>query len=38
MDIATYFQVLIWILMATTFIALILAFLHLFYGEEETTE
>lgn len=38
MNVATYFQVLIWILMATTFIALILAFLHLFYGEEEGAE
>jgi hypothetical protein len=38
MDVATYFQVLIWILMTTTFIALVLAFIHLFYSEEEVTD
>jgi len=38
MTIVDYFQAIIYILMIITFIAVVLAFLHLLYGKEETTE
>jgi len=37
-DPATYFQVLIFILMALSFVALVLIFLHMIYGKEEEEE
>jgi len=35
MDVPEFFEAVIYILMVTTFIALILAFLHLYYTKEE---
>jgi len=35
MDIGAYFETLKYILMTVTFIALVLIFLHMFYGKEE---
>lgn len=35
MDIGAYFELLKYILMTATFIALVLIFLHAFYGKEE---
>ena len=35
MDIGAYFEILKYVLMATTFAVLVLVFLHLFYGKEE---
>jgi len=35
MDIGAYFEILKYVLMAATFIVLVLVFLHLFYGKEE---
>ena len=35
MDIAAYFNILIYVLMTATFIALILIFLYIYYGKEE---
>jgi hypothetical protein len=35
MDIAAYFDLLKYVLMAATFVVLVLIFLHLFYGKEE---
>jgi hypothetical protein len=37
MDIGAYFEVLKYILMTATFIALVLIFLYAFYGKEEKT-
>lgn len=38
MNPATYFQVIMFILMALSFIALVLIFLHMIYGKEEEEE
>jgi hypothetical protein len=38
MDLNAYFQTLEYILMTSTFIALVLIFLYMFHGKEETTE
>lgn len=35
MSIAEYFQLFIYVLMAATFIALVLIFLYMFYGKDE---
>jgi hypothetical protein len=35
MDIAAYFQTLIYVLMTATFVVLVLIFLYAFYGKEE---
>jgi hypothetical protein len=35
MDIGAYFEILKYILMTITFVALVLIFLYAFYGEEE---
>ena len=35
MDIEAYFELLKYVLMAATFVVLVLIFLHLFYGKEE---
>jgi hypothetical protein len=35
LDVDTYFQVVIYLLMALTFVALTLIFLHMLYGKEE---
>jgi uncharacterized membrane protein YvbJ len=35
MDIGAYFEILKYVLMASTFVVLILIFLHTFYGKEE---
>jgi hypothetical protein len=35
MDIGAYFEILKYVLMAATFVVLVLVFLHLFYGKEE---
>lgn len=35
MDIIGYFEILKYILMGATFVALVLIFLHAFYGEKE---
>jgi len=37
MDIGAYFETIKYILMASTFVALILIFLYTFYGKEEQT-
>ena len=37
MDLGAYFEILKYILMTTTFVALILIFLHMLYGKEEKT-
>lgn len=37
MDIGAYFEVLKYILMTATFIALALIFLHIYHGKEEKT-
>jgi hypothetical protein len=35
MDIGAYFELLKYVLMAATFVVLVLVFLHMFYGKEE---
>jgi hypothetical protein len=35
MDVAAYFEILKYVLMTATFIALILIFLYIYYGKEE---
>jgi len=35
MDVGAYFSILVYVLMAATFVALVLIFLHAFYGKEE---
>jgi hypothetical protein len=35
MDIGSYFELLKYVLMAATFLAMILVFVHVFYGKEE---
>ena len=35
MDLGAYFIILIYFLMAATFVALVLIFLYMFYGKEE---
>jgi len=35
MDLGAYFELLKYILMTATFVALVLIFLHVFYGREE---
>jgi hypothetical protein len=35
LDIGAYFELLKYVLMAATFVVLVLIFLHLFYGKEE---
>lgn len=37
MDIAAYFEMLKYILMTATFVALVLIFLYMLYGKEEKT-
>jgi hypothetical protein len=37
MDIAGYFEILKYVLMTATFVALVLIFLYVFYGKEEKT-
>jgi len=37
MDIGAYFEILKYILMSATFVALVLIFLYAFYGEETKT-
>jgi len=37
MDITAYFEILKYILMGATFVALVLIFLYSFYGEKEKT-
>jgi hypothetical protein len=37
MDVTEYFEILKYILMASTFIALVLIFLYAYYGEKEKT-
>lgn len=38
MQIGEYFTLLMYVMMAATFIALVLIFLHMFYGKEEKEE
>jgi hypothetical protein len=38
MDIAPYFQIIIYTLMTATFVVLVLVFLDMFYGKEEKEE
>ncbi len=37
MNIGAYFEIIKYVLMTATFIALVLIFLHMLYGKEETT-
>ena len=38
MDIGSYFELLKYVMMAATFVVLVLVFLHIFYGKEETQD
>ncbi len=38
MDIASYFGLIQYTLMAVTFVVLVLIFIHVFFGKEEKTE